>query len=163
MRTVPKSMKRKASALLERIKSQPDMSWNERGEFIYKNRVLPGTHVVDLINDTLRHRKSFQPHGWRDFARALRHSNVPQDLVGHKQRWDWMHRESATSDAFSTAEEEMEDEVVERKSRPMKKSPAKRERAKESISSERGIAKRERAKESTSSERGIANWDSLYK
>ena len=103
--TVPKTMQKKAKALLERIKSHPDMNWNERGEFVYQNRVVGGSNMVDLINDMLRHRKSFQPRGWQAFARALRQTNVPQDMIGHRERWDWMHRESATSDAFSTADE----------------------------------------------------------
>ena len=105
MHTVPKTMQRKAKALLERIKSHPDMSWNDRGEFVYQNQTVSGSNMVDLINDMLRHRRSFQPRGWQDFARALRQTNVPQDMIGHRERWDWMHRESATSDAFSTADE----------------------------------------------------------
>lgn len=105
LRTVPKTLRRKAEALLDRIKRHPDMTWNERGEFTYKGKTLSGTNVVDLINDAIRHRKTFQPHGWQDFARALRQSNVPQDLIGHRERWEWMHRQSASSDAFSTADE----------------------------------------------------------
>lgn len=106
LRTVPKNLRQKAEAIMERIKRHPDMSWNERGEFVDRGRVLSGSNVVDLINDVLRHRKTFSPHGWQDFARALRQTNIPQDMIGHRQRWDWMHRNSATSDAFSTAEEQ---------------------------------------------------------
>ena len=27
--------------------------------------------MVDLVNDALRHRKNFNPHGWRLFAKAM--------------------------------------------------------------------------------------------
>ena len=123
--TVPKTLKRKAEALIHRLKNDPTINWNERGELIYQGRIVPGSNMTDLINDALRQRKTFEPHGWREFARALRHGNVPQDLVGHRKRWDWMHRESATSDAFSTAEESPGEEE-ERFSRSMLKTPSRK-------------------------------------
>ena len=98
---VPNKWKRKTQTILERIKHQPIMSWNERGEFVYNGEVVKGSNIADLVNDVVRHRKTFHPHGWQEFARALRQGNV----IGNRKRWDWMHRESATSDAFSTAEE----------------------------------------------------------
>ena len=119
---VPDKWKHKAHTILERIKHQPNMSWNERGEFVYNGEVVKGSNIADLVNDVVRHRKTFHPHGWQEFARALRQGNVPQDLIGNRKRWDWMHRESATSDAFSTAEESS----PERKSRrPKDKTPAR--------------------------------------
>ena len=121
--TVPKALKRKAEALIHRLKKDPTISWNERGELIYQGRIVPGTNMTDLINDALRPRKTFEPHGWQEFARALRHGNVPQDLIGHRKRWDWMHRESATSDAFSTAEESPGEERI---SRSMLKTPSRK-------------------------------------
>ena len=121
--TVPKTLKRKAEALIYRLKNDPNINWNERGELIYQGHIVPGSNMTDLINDALRQRKTFEPRGWQDFARALRSSNVPQDLIGHKRRWDWMHRESATSDAFSTAEESPDEE---RPSRSILKTPRRK-------------------------------------
>ena len=106
LRVVPKSMQSKAKALLDRINRDPNMSWNERGEFVYNNQTISGTNIVDLISHSLRHRKSFQAYRWQDFARALRQNNIPQELIGNQQQFNWMHRESATSDAFSTADED---------------------------------------------------------
>ena len=130
LRTIPKTMKRKAEGLLERIKEDPDTSWNERGEFIYRGQVIAGTNIVDLINDVVRHRKGFESRGRYDFARALRHKNVPHELIGNDKIWNWMHRDSASSDAFSTADETFEDTDDEsRRSRSVLKTPArKRER-----------------------------------
>ena len=106
LNTIPISMKKRAEALLHRIKIHPDTSWNDRGEFIYQGRVLPGSNIVDLVHDMIRDRKSFKARGRLDFARALRQTNVPQHLVGNKKIWEWMHRPTASSDAFSTANEQ---------------------------------------------------------
>ena len=122
--TIPKTMRRKAENLLERVKRQFNLGWNERGELLFNGEVIQGTNIVDLVNDMVRQRKSFQPHGWREFARALRQDNVPQDLIGNKERWDWMHRESATSDGFSTAVESTPTKS-KRKGRSLSKTPAR--------------------------------------
>ena len=120
-------MRRKAENLLERVKRQDNLGWNERGELLFNGEVIQRTNKVDLVNDMVRQRKSFQPRGWREFARALRQDNVPQDLIGNKERWDWMHRESATSDGFSTAEESTPDRSItsKRKTRSLVKTPAR--------------------------------------
>lgn len=149
LQTVPKTMRQKAEAILERISNQSNMGWNDRGEFVHNGEVVQGSNIVDLVNDMLRHRKTFQPRGWQDFARALRQSNVPLDLVGNRHRWEWMHRDSATSDAFSTAEEEEESSP---RSRPMHRSPAqKRSVSKKKI--KRASIKKEIKRDS------IKNWD----
>ncbi len=88
--SVPKTMKKKAELLLQRIKTSPSIRWTEKGELIYKDQMIPNTNISDLVNDTLRKRKRFEPEGWQTFAQALKETNVPQDLVGHEERWRWM-------------------------------------------------------------------------
>ena len=39
------------------------------------------------MNDTLRKRKSFQPVGWKTFARGLKDVNASMVLVGNPERW----------------------------------------------------------------------------
>ena len=102
---IPKTLRGKAHTLLQRIKRDPHMGWNDRGEFVYQGQTMPGTNIVDLVSNAVRHRKTMQAHRWQEFARGLRQSNVPQDLIGNANMWNWMHRESASSDAFSTADE----------------------------------------------------------
>ena len=91
IRSVPKTMRNKAGLLLQKIKSKPDMKWNDRGELVYKGERIKNSNIVDLVNDVLRRRKHFEPRGWQVFSAGLRESNVPQDLIGHKERWNWMH------------------------------------------------------------------------
>lgn len=90
LNSVPKTMKKKAQLLVNRIKNSRAMRWTDKGELVYKDQVLSNTNVADLVNDALRRRKHFEPHGWETFARALKETNVPQDLIGHQERWNWM-------------------------------------------------------------------------
>ena len=89
-------MRHKASVLLRRLKQDDNIAWNTKGELVYKGDVVPNTHIHDLVQDVLRKRKTHVPVGWQTFARALRESNIPQDLVGNLDRWQWMNQEEET-------------------------------------------------------------------
>ena len=87
IKSVPKLYKTGARQLLDKIKENPDvLNWNEKGELLYENKPISGSHVVDLVNDTLRHRKGFEPVGWSVFARGLARMNVPENIVRNPQR-----------------------------------------------------------------------------
>ena len=58
--------------------------------------MIPNTHIHDLVQDVLRKCKTHVLVGWLTFARALRESNIPQDLVGNLDRWQWMNQEEET-------------------------------------------------------------------
>ena len=83
-------MQKKAQMLLNKLKQNDLVGWNDRGELLYNGTSLPGTHVTHLINDVLRKRKHFNPTGWKEFSQILT-MNIPQDIVGNKERWEWMH------------------------------------------------------------------------
>ena len=53
---------------------------------MYENKPITGSHVVDLVNDILRHRTGFEPVGWSVFARGLAQMNVPENIVRNPQR-----------------------------------------------------------------------------
>ena len=63
---------------------------------MYENKPITGCHVVDLVNDMLRHRKGFEPVGWSVFARGLARINVPENIVRNPQRqsaiWEFKAR-----------------------------------------------------------------------
>ena len=87
MKSVPKLYKTGARQLLDKIKENRDvLHWNDKGELVYENKPISGSHVVDLVNDILRHRKGFEPVGWSVFARGLARMNVPENLVRNSQR-----------------------------------------------------------------------------
>ena len=87
MKSVPTVYKAGARQLLDKIKEHQDvLNWNEKGELMYENKPMTESHVVDLVNDTLRHRKRFEPMGWSVFVRRLAQMNVPENIVRNPQR-----------------------------------------------------------------------------
>ena len=92
LESVPPTVRRKAKLLLQMLHSHPNVSYNEQGELEYGGKVITGSNIIDLVNDVLRHRKSFQPHGWQVFSQVLKEMNVPQEYVGNRKRWLYMQR-----------------------------------------------------------------------
>ena len=87
MKSVPNIYDAGARQLLDKTKEHQDvLHWNDKGELLHKTKPIPGSHLVDLVNDTLRHRKGFEPVGWSVFARCLARTNVPENLVRNPQR-----------------------------------------------------------------------------
>ena len=90
--TIPKKWKPQASRLLKHLKSNPDVSWSEKGELVLKKTTVPKTHVVDLVNDLLRKRTTTPaPVGWKQLANALKEYNVPRELIGNDDRWRYIN------------------------------------------------------------------------
>ncbi len=107
--TAPKLLQTKAKLLLKRLRNDPNISWNSRGELVYKGETIEKTNINDLVQDALRSRKHYVPKGWQTFASALRDSNVPQDLIGNQERWQWMmHDEPTTSIKKSRSAESLD-------------------------------------------------------
>ena len=52
--------------------------------------------MVDLVNDVLSKKKYFDPQGWEPFGEALREANVPQNLIGHEDRWRYITQTKRT-------------------------------------------------------------------
>ena len=87
IKSVPKLYKTGARQLLDKIKENSHLlNWNEKGELLYENNPIYGSHMLDLVNDMLRHRKGFEPVGWSVFARGLARMNVPENIVRNPQR-----------------------------------------------------------------------------
>src|SRR6218665_3292048 len=89
--TVPKTWKSRASRLLKHIKLIPHIRWSKKGELIVKNKTLPETHAVDLINDLLRKRTS-SPNGWQQITTALKGHSIPRELIGNSERWRYKNK-----------------------------------------------------------------------
>ena len=91
MKSVPKIYKAGAR-LWDKIKEHQDvLHWNDKGELLYETKPIPGSHLVDLVNDTLRHHKGFEPVGRSVFARGLARMNVPENLVRNPQSQSAIH------------------------------------------------------------------------
>ena len=58
--SVPATMKSRT----RQLKANKDIiGWNEQGQMVFKGTTIPGTNIVDLVNDSLRQRKNFNPEG----------------------------------------------------------------------------------------------------
>ena len=87
--TFPKTLREKGQLLLDHLKDTSNLDWNEFGEIELNGKQVPGSNISDLINDTLRPRKTgIVPRGWDMFAGELKRTNVPMDLIGNKKRYN---------------------------------------------------------------------------
>ena len=103
--SVPVTLRKKAERLLKHLKSDRNIiDWNKRGEIIAEGNIVKGSHLIDLIKDTLRKRKDFNPRGWKEFNKALAVLNTPQDLVGNSDRWQYQQsgQDHSSSQPFET-------------------------------------------------------------
>ena len=87
---IPRSYRGKASRLLKFLDRLPDVRWTNRGELELAGRVYGRSHIVDLLNRSVRpfSQKGVRgrPAGWEVFSRVLSDSNVPQDLLSASVR-----------------------------------------------------------------------------
>ena len=87
LESVPPTMKTRARQLVKKLKENKDLiTWDDKAQLVYEGKPIPGSNVVDLVNDALRHRKNFNPHGWRLFAKALSDVNIPERIVRNENR-----------------------------------------------------------------------------
>ena len=100
---VPGTFKKKAKMLLNHIRDNPNMKWNDKRELIVEGEKINDSHVLDLVGHALRHRSSAPvPKGSKEFARALKRSNISQELVGNKHFWKQMHSDDDDDDRIIT-------------------------------------------------------------
>ena len=90
--SVPSTMKSKAQLLVSLLKTSPNVSWKDDCTVKFYGKSIPGSNIIDLVNDVIRHRKGSEPRGWQAFAEVLSDMNISQDVIGNRERWDWMHR-----------------------------------------------------------------------
>ena len=111
LESVPPTLQRKAKLMMEYLQDHPKVSWDEKGELSYAGQRIPGSNIIDLVNDVLRSRKkSSLPTGWDRFAQVLKDVNLPQEVVGNKQRWTWMQKQQAGMSPKSVEKEAEEEE-----------------------------------------------------
>ena len=85
---VPKRMRERATAILNRLKTRPDnISWDNTGQVKIEGESILQSNISDLISDAVRARKDFKPKGSNEFFHALSKMNMPKDLVRNDERW----------------------------------------------------------------------------
>ena len=68
VRSIPKSMKKRAEALLAHLKEREDViTWDDMGQVLVDGVLIPRSNITDLVSDAMRSRKNFNPIGVREF------------------------------------------------------------------------------------------------
>ena len=99
---MPKTMRPRATAILNRLKERPDViTWDKTGEVKLEGENIPQSNISDLISDALRARKNFNPTGSKEFFRVLSKINMPKDLVRNEKRWKEARMDSSFSEEGS--------------------------------------------------------------
>jgi len=84
--TVPKSYRARARLLMKHLLGKAArISWNDDGIVTIDGNVVKNLNIADLINDTMRKRKTMKAADRAQFARLLRVLNIPSVLVGNKE------------------------------------------------------------------------------
>ena len=81
---MPKNLLNKAKALLKRIDGT--LTWNRKGEIVYKGRTVHGSDIGTLIEDAVRPYSNDTPVGKDAFYRALADMDIPNGLIYNKLR-----------------------------------------------------------------------------
>ncbi len=88
VRGIPKTMRTRAIALLERLKARPDViSWDDMGQVKIDGVFIPKSNISDLVSSAMRSRKYFDPVASQKFFAVLDNINVPKDLVRNEEGW----------------------------------------------------------------------------
>ena len=99
---IPKTMRPRATAILNRLKERPDViTWDKTGEVKLEGENIPQSNISDLISDALRARKNFNPTGSKELFRVLSKINMPKDLVRNEKRWKEARMDSSFSEEGS--------------------------------------------------------------
>ena len=80
---------------MDRLKTQ--LSWTDRCELMHSGTPVPGSNMVDLVNDVLRKRRKSDSVGWQAFAQQLKSINLPMELVGNVERRRYMRQTATTT------------------------------------------------------------------
>ena len=88
VRSIPKSMKKRAEALLAHLKEREDViTWDDMGQVLVDGVLISRSNITDLVSDAMRPRKNFNPIGMHEFYKVLKDINIPKDIVRNEQRW----------------------------------------------------------------------------
>lgn len=81
--TVPKNLKRYAQNIVSVFKKHSNVvSWNSKGEFIFRGNVMRNSNIADLVDGLLRHNKNI--HGLpasAEFLQVVKEVNLPSTYI----------------------------------------------------------------------------------
>jgi hypothetical protein len=104
---LPKNISKKGLLLAERIRNSDVITVNNKGEISVKNKIVPNSNIIDLITDFSKKSSALRvPMGAQQFARALKHINIPTSFIGNTARIKLINdNDSDTDDNFYDVED----------------------------------------------------------
>src|SRR5579862_8619232 len=83
---IPNKLLSKAKMLLDILKDNPAVSWNEKNELVYKGERVPRSNALDLIQHFVSPgTKEEEPAvGWEQLGEALIEQNAPRTSIKNK-------------------------------------------------------------------------------
>lgn len=60
------------------------MKWNDKGTFIYKNKIIPKSNILHLVLHALLKKVKDRPPGMKRFYKGLSDVNVPEYLIANE-------------------------------------------------------------------------------
>jgi hypothetical protein len=84
--SAPPTKRYNAKKLFQQIKKDPSAAINANGELIYKQSLIPGSNITDLIVDALKTKSTEGPLGWQEFVDSLKETKVEQALITNPAR-----------------------------------------------------------------------------
>ena len=84
---IPNKFHNKAKGLLKFLSQYGGdvLSWKDNGNLIYKDNVIEGSHITDLIKHALTHNSRGTPTGYRQFYEALKDIQTPTSFIHNKE------------------------------------------------------------------------------
>lgn len=87
LRSTPKMYRRSTENLLEYLQNN-HVSWRDDGSIKIRDRVFPGSNIIDIANHLARHRINREnPKGTSELVEYLKGLNAPNEIIGNKEVW----------------------------------------------------------------------------
>ncbi len=85
LKNVPQRNAKNVRYILDKMSKSKDVaSWTDSGEFVFKGRTIPGSHMLDLVKSVMAPQKILderRPAGWSEFLEAFATLNMPYSMV----------------------------------------------------------------------------------
>lgn len=83
--SVPKTYRRQAEQLLNHLRasSNTTLTWDKSGVVHINGEPIKESNIIDLVNDTMRHRKTVRAIGREQFGNELRRLGIPREFIGN--------------------------------------------------------------------------------
>ena len=81
---ISKGKRSKAETFLRYINQSPNLDWNIHGELLVNGKIIPGSHISDLVKDSVTEYKAFQPKGVEELYTHI--GNIPLTIITNPKR-----------------------------------------------------------------------------